>query len=394
MVDVGDPDRRGGIEAASDAINGSGQHGYLAAQTGLLVNDTTIATQHLSMFLPVSGALLAIRTATTESTPLYNTTIQIPTQKPPYAEHLSPQLAGFSIEMDRWPDWAGQAVGQPNEYTNQLLRNLGERTGVMPYLRVGGEWPGLLTFACHADALANSEDRTSVDYNVVTINSTFPEPTPDVPRPEADHNYIGRDFYALSGNMPAGTTFQWGINFKDLNKTETTAQAALLADTFQGSRAGELAHVHLAHVEIGNEPDFYGNGYPGREGPLGDAWTPSNYSATWTEYAQSVAEQVNFRGDDAPKLSPGAVTGFVSTWDAAAVFQAGLLDDEDLQSQVGQWTDHSYFGVFGAGSKPPVGSLMSKSNTRSNVTIRADSVHAVRKYGLKYVFGELNSYAK
>jgi hypothetical protein len=230
---------------------------------------------------------------------------------------------------------------------------------------------------------------------VVTINSTFPEPTADVPRPEADHNYIGRDFYALSGNLPAGTTFQWGLNLKYLNKTETTAQAALLADTFQGSRAAELAHVHLAHVEIGNEPDFYGNGFPSRPGPLGAAWTPSNYSSTWREFAQSVAGEVDFDGDDTPKLSPGALTGFVSAWDAAAVFQAGLLDDEDLQPQIAQWTDHSYFGVFGAGSKPPVGSLMSKVNTRHNVTIRtAASVHTVRKYGLKYVLGELNSYAK
>lgn len=67
------------------------------------------------------------------------TSIQIPSSQPAWAEPLSPNLAAFSIEMDRWPDWAGQKVGEPNEYVNQVLTNLGERTGAMPYLRVGGE---------------------------------------------------------------------------------------------------------------------------------------------------------------------------------------------------------------------------------------------------------------
>ena len=74
------------------------------------------------------------------STPLvYNTSVQVPTRKPAHAERVSPYLAAFSIEMDRWTDWAGEEIGKPNEYVNQLLRNLGERTGRMPFLRIGGE---------------------------------------------------------------------------------------------------------------------------------------------------------------------------------------------------------------------------------------------------------------
>jgi hypothetical protein len=90
------------------------------------------------MFLPFAAALLAPRGLHVRQEGLH-TTIQLPTSKPGWAEHLSPQLAAFSIEMDRWPDWAGYAVGQPNSYTNQLLKNLGDRTGMMPYLRIGGE---------------------------------------------------------------------------------------------------------------------------------------------------------------------------------------------------------------------------------------------------------------
>jgi len=42
---------------------------------------------------------------------------------------LSPYLAGFSNAMDRWTDWAVHETGKPNEYVNQLLANLEERTG-------------------------------------------------------------------------------------------------------------------------------------------------------------------------------------------------------------------------------------------------------------------------
>lgn len=66
-------------------------------------------------------------------------TLHLPARVPEWAEPLSPHLASLSIEMDRWTDWAGAEIGQPNEYVNQLLRNLGERTGSMPFLRVGGE---------------------------------------------------------------------------------------------------------------------------------------------------------------------------------------------------------------------------------------------------------------
>lgn len=355
-----------------------------------------------TMRLPYAEAILAARATTNSSSgtgSVQATTIQIPTTKPAWAEHLSPQLAGFSIEQDRWPDWAGYAVGQPNNFTNQLLKNLGERTGVMPFLRVGGESFPPVHASSLAEPLANSEDRTTIDTNTttLTIRSTFPDPTPDVPNPEADHNYIGPDFYALASNFPAGTTFQWGINLLDLNITETAAQAALLADTFQGSRKDLLAHVHLANVEIGNESDFYGNGYSKRPGPLGDAWTPSNYSVTWAEYARAVADNIELGGEDAkgPYLSPGALAGFVApVWAAPAIYEGGLLDDDQVRANTNQWTDHSYFGAFAAGASYPPGSLMSKTSTRGNFTGKTHNIQATRAQGLKYVFGETNSYAK
>jgi hypothetical protein len=65
-------------------------------------------------------------------------TIVLPRHRPAFAERIDPNLVAFSIEADRWPDWAGHAVGQGNEFTRQVLRNLEERSGVPSAIRVGG----------------------------------------------------------------------------------------------------------------------------------------------------------------------------------------------------------------------------------------------------------------
>jgi len=47
---------------------------------------------------------------------------------------LPQDLCGFSIEPDRWPDWAGN-VTHRNDFTYTLLNNLKEKTGVAPRIR-------------------------------------------------------------------------------------------------------------------------------------------------------------------------------------------------------------------------------------------------------------------
>lgn len=91
----------------------------------------------LSRWLLVLSLLLAPASLVRADT--FGIILHLPNRIPEWAEPLSPHLASLSIEMDRWTDWAGAEVGQPNEYVNQLLRNLGQRTGTMPFLRIGGE---------------------------------------------------------------------------------------------------------------------------------------------------------------------------------------------------------------------------------------------------------------
>ena len=68
-----------------------------------------------------------------------NVSLYLPSSQPASAQALDPNLASFSIEMDHWPDWAGEEIGKANDYVLTLLSNLEQRTGSPQWLRVGGE---------------------------------------------------------------------------------------------------------------------------------------------------------------------------------------------------------------------------------------------------------------
>lgn len=93
------------------------------------------------MRVPGSVILLAARAST--ATAVINITadvpISVPSSQPPFAKLMNPALASFSLEFQFWPTYAGNATNQPNQYVNQLLGNLGERTGKSPAIRVGGQ---------------------------------------------------------------------------------------------------------------------------------------------------------------------------------------------------------------------------------------------------------------
>ena len=71
-----------------------------------------------------------------------NVSVPLPAHAPPSTRPLSQTLLSFSIEQDRWPDWAG--VDARNAFTHSALAAYANLTGRPPKMRVG----------------ADSEDRT------------------------------------------------------------------------------------------------------------------------------------------------------------------------------------------------------------------------------------------
>ncbi|KKY39142.1 putative glycoside hydrolase family 79 protein [Diaporthe ampelina] len=249
----------------------------------------------------------------------------------------------------------------------------------MPFLRVG----------------ANSQDRATLDLSFKVMNATFPEPTEAVPQPEAESIFTGRDFYALSGNLPEGTSLMWGLNLKSFNKSETAAQARLVAEAFQGAQSNLIKHVKLVDVEVGNEPDFYG---PNTRvpGPLDSSWDLTNYSATWQQYAEVVQSAIRFDGgEDGPSLSPGACTGFVApVWSIDGAIMAGILDGTELRSIIAQFGTRLYSAAFSPRLQFAPGQLMNKKFIRGNLTTKASEIKTAKAFGVNYSLTETNSFAK
>lgn len=244
---------------------------------------------------------------------------------------------------------------------------------------------------------ANSEDRATLDLNVEVMNATFPEPTPDVPAPEAKAIQIGRDFYALSANLPEGTDFHWGVNLKVLKNEETLAQLTHLRNSFARP---ELAKVHLKAIELGNEADFYAGQYARDPVPKAgwEAWNAHNYTQTWVRAAKGALGIFDFAKGKDLTLSPGSFADVLwasgMIWPARAIFQQGLLDDPKIKHATHQFTMHAYSGAFSTDVPIHVGTLMSKYNIRANLTLKAPDIVATHALGLDYVLSEGNSYAK
>jgi hypothetical protein len=75
-------------------------------------------------------------------------TVIISTSPPNGSVSVVPNLVGFSLEQDRWTDWAG--LNTRNEFLFNVLDNLRALSGVPPIIRIG----------------ADSEDHTNFNPNV------------------------------------------------------------------------------------------------------------------------------------------------------------------------------------------------------------------------------------
>ncbi|KAL3428431.1 glycoside hydrolase family 79 protein [Phlyctema vagabunda] len=175
-------------------------------------------------------------------------------------------FASFGIQASSFPYYAGNRSTGPNAYSNNLLTQLTQRTGVEPVLRVGG---------------TNGD---SANYD--------PAQAQPVTSPEGDvlanrgvpHNLtLGPSYFEGFGELQA--RWVYSAPFDTFNNTNTITQTQAFFANVQNKSDRVLA------LELGNEPDLY-LGRPIGNGMWPDV-TPRTFAARWLDYVADIVSRVS-----------------------------------------------------------------------------------------------------
>ncbi|EMD38720.1 glycoside hydrolase family 79 protein [Gelatoporia subvermispora B] len=289
----------------------------------------------------------------------------------PYGSYLmSPTLVSFSIEQDRWPDWAG--VSARNEFTYNALQNYQALTGRPPNIRVG----------------ADSADHTiwSPDVQIIS-DEVFPAPDSVTPYPEATTLTVGDEYYALSQFLPSGTRMIWGVNLGSDNVTNAVNMAKAIVGAFNTPEV-QNAGISLLRLEVGNEPDLYKNPTHMLR-PKG--WPVQDYVADWESVAGPVVEAVGISSNTGPVTLQGASFSGQG-YTPREIFALGILGSQAGQT-ISTISQHRYSANFCNGGKLGLISFMSKTSVRGNISMFEADIAATQAQGLEYILGETNSVA-
>ncbi|KAH6909159.1 hypothetical protein BKA70DRAFT_1277653 [Coprinopsis sp. MPI-PUGE-AT-0042] len=278
---------------------------------------------------------------------------------------------GFSLEGDRWLDWAGST--SRNEFFYNILMNIKFYTNTPPPVRVG----------------ANSEDRTHFNPNTEFAQLQFPAPSSTIPYPEARTIVVGGGYYRATRFLPPNSRVTWGLNLGSNNLTAAYLMAQSIAKTFSDRDVLDQ-NIRLEGIEIGNEPDLYGN-----NGLRASGYNISTYISEWTAIANNVTSVLGISQSSYHKfLAPSLATTSRSTsgWSPQSFFVSGILNSSS-GALINTISQHKYSGSFCTGSPALLQDLMTKANIRGNISILAPDIAATRARGLKYILGETNSFS-
>ncbi|KAH9949137.1 glycoside hydrolase family 79 protein [Amylocystis lapponica] len=294
--------------------------------------------------------------------------VPVPPFAPTNTQPLWSTLLSFSIEQDRWPDWAG--IDSRNEFTYNALQRLGSLTGSPPKLRVG----------------ADSEDHTVWSPTMTINEDLFPPTNVVTPYPEATYITVGDEYYTLVRWLPAGTHMVWGVNLGFNNVTNAVNMVKAICRAFSLPSV-QNSGVVLDRIEVGNEADLYGNNGLRTQ----SNWTVENYVPDWESIAGPVVNAAGITSNDGPVTLQGAA--FASqAFTPREVFALGILES-DPGKTISTISQHQYSAAFCNGGDFGLISFMNKTTVRGNLTIFEADIAATYEQGLTYVLGETNSIA-
>ncbi|KAI1774726.1 glycoside hydrolase family 79 protein [Hypoxylon cercidicola] len=282
------------------------------------------------------------------------------------ADAIQP-LGGFisySIEFSSFPDFAGN-TSNPNNFSNNLLENLGSLAGIKPYIRVGG----------------NTQDYAIYNPELtIAINGTFNDSrSPDYPTTIE----IGPAYFESYSTWP-DVKFSHGFNLggnHDDRQWETLLETAALA-------CKALGKDKLYLWEYGNEPDFFASS----QSPVrASNYNESDYVAEWlngTRAIRSVLEETcpDLLGNDTYGYMAPSFAGTGYHLRAPRAWTDGLDNDTDIKL----FSSHNYISGAESLGVTLQGTLMNHTQTAASVGAHVAENATIRP-GIPYILGETNS---
>ncbi|KAG9564011.1 glycoside hydrolase family 79 protein, partial [Aureobasidium melanogenum] len=322
-----------------------------------------------SLFVWCLAALLEVEAANLPSKPKPIIVSQSP---PSNAGIPLDSFVSFSFELSSWPDFAGNLT-HPNDFSYNLLNNIGQLQGSMPIARVGGNTQDIAIF--------DASQKTGL-VGVVRPNISADYPTIIT---------IGPSFFDSYKTMPKGMRYTHGFN---LGANSSAARAATFASAAYACKAiGD----NLAYWEYGNEPDlFVASGYR----PLN--YSDADYVAEWlngTSHIEQVIQQACPSLQDtkfmAPSMAGVGANGYM-TLDPVKVF----AEDLNADNNIGIISSHNYMGVSTSPGITLQGTLMNHTNVIAKAQAQVNVSRNIAALGenlapkVPFILGEHNSLAR
>lgn len=281
------------------------------------------------------------------------------------SEPIRDSFVSFSIEFSSFPDFAGNS-SSPNNFSYNLLSNLGNIQGTNPIIRVGGNTQDYATF---------NPDQAEALIGSFNVNRSRDYPTTIS---------IGPAYFDSYNTWP-GFKYLHGFN---LGKNGTIGYDTLVGTVPLVCKA--LSGDKLAYWTLGNEPDLFKTS---AQGPVRPPWW--NETDYVNEYLNKTRLMRSIVQENCPEVissnkfrfySP-SFAGTGNSLNMIKTFAAGL----DTDKEIAFIDSHNYIG---GATQPGVtlqGTLMNHTSTVLSVNKHLNESTLLRSYGLPYLLGETNS---
>ncbi|KAI1827799.1 glycoside hydrolase family 79 protein [Xylaria intraflava] len=283
-------------------------------------------------------------------------------------------FVSFSIEFASFPDFAGKSVARrnlshPNEFSNNLLNNLGKLAGRKPYIRVGGNTQDYAIYNPDLTIALNG-----------TVNVTR---SPDYPTTIE----IGPSYFESYLTWP-DVKFSHGFNLggnHDSRVHATLLQTAALA-------CKTLGKEKLLLWEYGNEPDLYATSSQGPVRP--SDYSEADYVSEWLNGTRSIKSVI---AKTCPDMVGNSTYGYLapSFGGTGNHLKAPIAwaDGLDVDNVIRLYSTHNYIDGAEVPGVTLQGTLMNHTRTQLSVAPHLDEFAEISPSapGLVQIMGEMNS---